>query len=201
MMDLLPNDLYLPILALLHCFEDRWMLGMVNKQWRAAYRLLLKPYNDVRASEHMGPIIGHRDWNRGRHGPRGFRLDQQWYYDFMEGDYYMHCRFSLSSPVRIHVSKMDRFPFETFQVAQVLNEDGPCWKIFYPLYLETVDREVDEMILPVLDGDIFDQAGLAYRIVCDIRGGGGDPSSFNPVLARRIYNFPYFVRLRESTKT
>jgi hypothetical protein len=52
-MDTLLDELVLQILAFLPTFEDRWAASLVNWQWRRAYRVLLKPYNDARASEHL----------------------------------------------------------------------------------------------------------------------------------------------------
>jgi hypothetical protein len=196
-MDSLILDLYLPVMAFLHCFEDRWSLGMVNKQWHDTYSLLLRPYNDKLASEHLGPIMIMEDWKHGRHGPNAcMDKRKKWFYDFENDGEVILRRFALSSPTRIHFYSHYNYKKELFRVSQVVGVNGYCWW--------KISWNGCHAPLPHFQGDIFDQVPRARSVFYRMRGMPIESEEewrrwlcFDPALARRIYSFPYFVSLRE----
>jgi len=192
----LPNEIYFEIIIRLDTFEDRWVLGIVNQRWKTIYRLLLDPKNDGRASEYLnqpqftdaddscGPTYVQWWGNQGRHGPPcGYRFDY--------GGKRLLSLFGLEKPDFITCYREgSKHWFDVYM-------DSGKWMIYY----RNLFKEYPRIELPdPSDGDVFDQVPRA-QAAFQSRGGILDqmlpPFYFNPVLARRVYNFPAFVRIRE----
>lgn len=199
----LPNELYFEIIIRLETFEDRWVLGIVNQRWKTVYRLLLDPKNDGKASEFLNQpqytdakdSCGPTYVNWWRHGlaigpPCGYRFDY--------GGKRLLSLFGLDKPDSITCYHSEsKFWFDVYV-------DHGKWMICYK---DAFKKYVRTTLPNPSDGDVFDQVPRAQAA---FRSGGGIPDHllpldaklnypfyFNPALARRVYNFPAFVRIRE----
>lgn len=215
--ELLPDEICLVIMAFLPNFEDRYVLGVVSKRWKSVKETLLKPSNDTLASEYLDPswLTLHSDsagpslvdWTRG--GTRGSlpACALQFYYD---GKCLVQL-FALHSLNHIHCCYWEgkRF-FEIYRKTEPMV--GP-WILRYKRDKKSdfgyrLYKEI-ELPDPCLDGDIFDQVPRAkdafqfnstdqeYLDLLPKREEWETAVCFDPVLARRIYNFPYFEKKRQ----
>ena len=201
-MDTLPNELRLIIMAFLPTFEDRWALGRVDKTWHTVHWILLCPYNDAFASEHLS-LRKDLGFMSDRHGPHAYQIDGIWYYGFQQRSKhnlsYAHAEFRLDMTILdcpcLTVYNLDN-PMVPYLAVYYEGEFGPYWRRSYQAPWRALSPRYE-------GGDLFDH-------IMEVRkefytDGRPEPSAeewsrtlhFDPVLARRIYHFPYFVRLRE----
>jgi len=216
-MDLLIDDLYLPIMAAVDTFKDRWALSQTCRKWHGVYKELLRPYNDGLASTYM-----RRTWNcRTQKGPVALQNGLAWYYELIYDGRSCVRRFGLNSPTCLVVhwdDGSDMFKIEL---------DGMQWVLTVYRFLRFA--RIYNTIMPSVDyvkcgfalhvnkeEDVFDQVSRMWptfiQSVCEIHEHCPPEWAtwtedhwkayvhFDPALARRIYHFPYFVRLRQETK-
>lgn len=209
-MDLLLPEHQLPVMAFLPTFEDRWSLGMVNKKWHDVYKELLRPKNDTLASESLKET-SRKSGRRGPHGlpdPGCTDPERRWFYDFEVGNHRLRCFCRGPGYLGLLNGSIKNLLFEI--TYQARNQ----WKITQRIGTLNGLPVTMDTTLHSDHGDIFDQviharvlfdAHFHLLFACDRTESKPPPTeeawrkwtAFDPVLARRIYNFPYFVCQRE----
>lgn len=211
--DFLPDELYLEIMAMLPTFEDRYVLGMVCKRWKSIYRKLLRPENDEMASvylnlpwlsdddESCGPSFV--DWTSGYYSTSLPVCAYQFYY----GGKCVVQLFGLYSLDHVHCCYQEGKRFFA-----IYKEKG-TWMMSYRCanLTEHGYRRYATIKLPHPDpnGDVFDQVlrvkdafnfantNQEERDLLPDQEEWKNAVCFNAALARRIYNYPYFVKKRK----
>lgn len=202
----------LEIMAFLPTFEDRWQLSLVSWRWRGVYRLLLRPYNDGLASQHLDlPLVISKEESRGPAFTDGKELHWLLFwvpsiairFDF-QGDHVVE-QFGLDGMNNITIYKDSRH----LTIFRLELEHYP-WMLEYGRKDKYLDggylyRKI-ELPNPCRDGDVFDQVSRALAAFSFENASPEELDNilpdeawwksirFDPTLARRLYHFPYFAR-------
>jgi hypothetical protein len=206
-MDTLLDELALEIMAFLPTFEDRWQVSLVSRQWLAAYRLLLRPHNDALASRALHlPELGAWD----SRGPEWTTWQDSHFMPpvaisfVFQGERILD-QFGLYGAYEIAIYR------GMFRLEISRTEIGKPWELEYPVKKKGKRRKI-ELPNPNPDGDVFDQvpralAAFSFETATPEELDYTLPDEtewksirFNPVLARRLYNFPYFVGIRTAVE-